>query len=129
MNRFGQRRGEALERAQERRRREDSAPRLIQRVPKLESLRLEIEEHQAGGRVPESTHIRRIVVEHAPALLRHPLSRFALQGRRSRRDRSHPARSRLGLHVVRGKDPCGGQTGTAPCQRVLHYHGIATFKP
>ena len=129
MNRFGQRRGEALERAQERRRRQDSAPRLIQRVPKLESLRLEIEEHQAGGRVPESTHIRRIVVEHAPALFDIPcLDSHCKDGGHDVTEAILRSLS-AGSTSFEGTDPCGGQTGTAPCQRVLHYVGIATFKP
>jgi hypothetical protein len=129
MNRFGQRRGEALERAQERRRREDSAPRLIQRVPKLESLRLDIEEHQAGGRVPESTHIRRIVVEHAPALFDIPcLDTPCKEGGHDVTEAILRSLS-AGQTTFEGKDSCNGQTGTAPCQRVLHFKGTATYRP
>ena len=60
--------GEAAQRATERRRREDEAERLRNAVPKLDSLRLEIEERRMGGVVAEASHIRRIVVESAPAL-------------------------------------------------------------
>ena len=57
----------AAQRFAERRRRENDAPRLCDEVPDLVSLRLEIEEHAAGA-ASQPRHIRRIVVDHAPAL-------------------------------------------------------------
>jgi len=59
---------EAALRFAERRRREDDAPRLSAEVPRLLTLRLEIEERSGGSVVAEPVHVRRIVVEHAPAL-------------------------------------------------------------
>ena len=62
------RRGEAAERFAERRRREEEAPRLATEIPALESLRLNVEERRApGGSMSEAAHVRRIVVERAPA--------------------------------------------------------------
>lgn len=60
MSRFRTRNLEAAQRAAERRRRENEAPRLQELVPELETLRFEIEEHRAGIVLPESTHIRRV---------------------------------------------------------------------
>src|SRR5690349_8276100 len=52
----------------ERRQREDSAPRLSTEVPALVSLLLEIEESSDATTVSRPKHLRRIVVERAPAL-------------------------------------------------------------
>ena len=65
---YNRRVSEAALRAADRRRREDDAPRLHDAVPALDSLRLEIEERRGGGVLAGGTHIRRIMVEHAPAL-------------------------------------------------------------
>jgi hypothetical protein len=46
----------------ERRRREDEAPRLIAKVPKLDKLRLEILERSSNIARPEHTHVRHVVV-------------------------------------------------------------------
>jgi hypothetical protein len=58
----------AAERSSERRRREDEAPRLAAVIPELESLRLEVSEKRGDIGVAEASHIRRVVVDHAPAL-------------------------------------------------------------
>ena len=74
-------RSEAAARAAERRRREDEAPRLTNLVPKLESLKLEIEEHHAGVRLAESVHVKRVSIPHAPALFDLPcLDSFCKDG-------------------------------------------------
>ena len=74
------RRGDAAERYAERRRREEEAPRLLTAIPTLESLRLEIEERRAGGSLSEAAHVRRIVVERAPALFVLPCHDAACKG-------------------------------------------------
>ncbi|RLB45180.1 MAG: hypothetical protein DRI90_28735 [Deltaproteobacteria bacterium] len=66
MNRRGQR--EAASRFEERRSRENDAPRLRDRIPQLQSLRLELSEYRQGGTSPMGRHTRHIVVERAPAL-------------------------------------------------------------
>src|SRR6266849_2479094 len=55
----------AAQRFAERRRREEDAPRLCDQVPNLVSLKLEIEERSG---VTGVKHIRRVVVDRAPAL-------------------------------------------------------------
>ena len=128
MNRFRQRQTEAAERTAERRRREDDAQRLKDEVPKLSTLVLEIQEHRTGTVVLESTHIRRIPVEFAPALFELPCQdSFCKQG-------GHDVTQAMlralqsGSTSFEGEHACAGQTGTAECQRVLRYVAKATYK-
>jgi hypothetical protein len=120
--------GEAAQRASERRRREDEAPRLKNEVPKLETLRLDISERQNGNVVPESTHIRRVQVEHAPALFvmpchdreckegGHDVTEAILRALRGDQDRFE------GTHI------CRGRVGDNECGRSLQYIGVATYR-
>jgi uncharacterized heparinase superfamily protein len=128
VRRYGRRHGEAEERAAERRRREDSAPRLIERVPNLETLRLELRERRAGLVLPESTHVKPIPVAHAPALFDLPcLDNSCKDGGHDLTD-SFVRALQAGTTNFTGEDPCRGQTGSAECQRVLDYVVTATFK-
>jgi hypothetical protein len=122
------RNSEAVQRAAERRRREDSAPRLSTEVPTLESLRLEVEEWRADGHAPDSKHIRRVVVGSAPAL-------FLIACGDSRcKDGGHDLTSdvmrhlRAGEHDFEGQSVCHGQTGTATCGRILRYRAVADHR-
>jgi hypothetical protein len=128
VRRYGRRHGEVEERTLERRRREDGAPRLIERVPNLESLRLELKERRAGVVLPESAHVRPIPVAHAPALFELP----CLDG--TCKDGGHDLTDTFiralqgGQTSFTGEHPCRGQTGSAECQRVLDYAVTATYK-
>jgi len=125
---FGKRPGPAGERLAERRRREDDAPRLIERVPQLESLRLEIQELRGGSAVPESTHVRRIPVASAPALFELPcLDSFCKDGTH---DLTHDILRALESRATKfeGEHACTGHTGNADCQRVLRYVATATYR-
>jgi hypothetical protein len=116
------------ERTLERRRREDEAPRLSALAPDLETLKLELTEKRGSIGVPEATHIRRVVVEHAPALFLIPC------GESSCRDGGHDITHAVlrGLQnkatVYEGDDPCSGHTGTAGCSRTLLFVAYATYK-
>jgi hypothetical protein len=120
--------GEAAQRATERRRREDEAERLRNAVPKLDSLRLEIEERRMGGLVAEASHIRRIVVESAPALFVLPcLDRECKEGGHDVTDAI--LRSlRSGALRFEGEHACEGRLGAADCGRILRYIAIATYR-
>ncbi|HVW27018.1 MAG TPA: hypothetical protein VHC69_16750 [Polyangiaceae bacterium] len=122
------RRGDGAERYAERRRREEEAPRLRSVVPNLESLRLEIEEHRAGGSLSEAAHVRRIVVERAPALFVLPCHDASCKG--GGHDVTHAVLRSLREQSERftGEHPCQGQVGSSECRRVLVYVGIATYK-
>ncbi len=118
----------AAERTNERRRREDEAPRLAAVVPDLESLRIELSEKRGDVGIADASHIKRVVVEHAPALFLLPC------GESSCREGGHDI-TRAGLRgletktaVYSGDDPCMGQTGSAPCARTLVFTAYATYK-
>ena len=118
----------ASDRATERRRREDEAPRLAAAIPDLESLRLELTEKRGDVGIAESSHIKRVVVEHGPALFvipcgesscrdgGHDITRMVLRGLESK------------LTEFEGSDPCMGQTGSAACARTLVFKAVATYK-
>ena len=123
------RKGAAAERFAERRRREDAAPRLKERVPDLASLRLEVEElHDTAG-TGNAKHVRLIVVDHAPALFEIPCGDTSCEGG------GYDVTSSI-LHALQNHeaqfvadDRCHGTTGNAPCRRALHITGAATYTP
>jgi len=111
----------------ERRQREDSAPRLSSEVPALVSLCLEIEESSDATTVSRPKHLRRIVVERAPALFLVPC------GDPRCTDGGHDVTSAImsALHkrqpAFSGEDKCNGYLGTSPCTRILRYDAIAQY--
>jgi hypothetical protein len=120
---------EGAQRFAERRRREDEAPRLTTVIPGLESLKLEIRESRSGAQIIDVSHVRRIVVERAPALFE-----FTCQDS-SCKDGGHDLTSEVmraltqRLDRFEGEDSCHGQVGTAECQRVMNFVGLATYRP
>lgn len=85
-------------------------------------------EKRGGVGIADAAHIRRVVVEHAPALFLIPC------GESSCRDGGHDI-TRAVLRGIEtrsttyeGDDPCSGQTGTAPCARTLVFTAHATYK-
>ncbi|NOU30135.1 MAG: hypothetical protein HOO96_19710 [Polyangiaceae bacterium] len=127
MNR-GRRNTEATERLAAKRAREDQAPRLSAEVPKLATLALEVREFMAAVPVAEPGHVRRVVVESAPALFEMPC------GDPRCKDGGHDVTREIIRALERGEarfegdDACRGGIGTANCTRVMHYIGTATFK-
>lgn len=120
---------DAANRFAERRKREDDAPRLTSEIPRLEALKLEFEERRSSVVSAEVSHIRRIVVEHAPALFEVPCSDASCQ------DGGHDLTTAI-MSALRGKqthiegeDTCYGHVGNVPCERVLKFIGTATYKP
>jgi hypothetical protein len=118
---------EAAQRFAERRQREDDAVRLSATVPGLESLRLEMQESRSGISNPEASHIRRIVVSSAPALFVLPC--HDTQCKEGGHDITADILSALRARKLRfeGEDPCSGVVGSANCQRILRYVGVATY--
>ncbi len=110
---------EAHLRFTERRKREDEAPRLRAEVPRLRTLRLDVEERRGESTLAETKHVRHVVVDHAPAL-------FVLScGDPDCRDGGHDVTEalvrRLGEHVpsFSVEDVCMGHLRGAPCGRVI----------
>ncbi len=119
---------DAANRFTERRRREDESPRLQTEVPKLDDLRLDLEERRPGIVSAEVSHIRRVVVAHAPAMFEVPCSDPSCL------DGGHDLTSgvlralRQGNVTFEGEDTCLGQVGNASCERILRYVGTATYR-
>jgi hypothetical protein len=111
----------------ERRQREDSAPRLTAEVPGLLSLCLAIEEASDATTVSRPKHLRRIVVERAPALFLVPC------GDPRCTDGGHDVTDSIMGALVkrettfRGEDKCNGYLGAAPCMRILRYDAVAEY--
>lgn len=118
---------EAAERFAERRRREDSAPRLHDVVPTLTSCTLLLEDARAEAVSAEVSYTRRIVVEHAPALFVVPCSDPSCK------DGGHDVTTPIMMGLkgrqteIVGTDTCYGHTGTAPCGRNLTFRVKATY--
>jgi hypothetical protein len=127
---FNRKRREALERARARREREDGFARLRDAVPGLETLRLEVTVFEADRPIAEATHVRRVVVDNAPALFeipctdrlcedgRHVLTEDVLRGLRTGRQRFEGAATCSG----------SGRNGSRGCTRVLRYVAIAGYR-
>jgi len=120
-------RTEAAQRFAERRRREDEAPRLLDLVPSLATLRLEM--RSRGGSVnAEARHARIVVVDRAPAL-------FALKCddptcRGGGYDVTAPIMSGLLAATTSFdmEDTCRGTVGEAACGRSVRVHVTATYR-
>jgi hypothetical protein len=128
MSRFRQRQTEAARRSAERRQREDEAPRLLSKVPTLESLTLEVQEHRAGAPLGESKYTRRIVVSHAPAIIELPCLESTCEGGGYDVTATVLAELRAGATRFEGHDICRGHTKTSDCRREVHYVGVATYR-
>lgn len=116
---------EALQFA-ERRRREDDAPRLSKEVPDLASLRLELAERAGSG--SPLRHIRRVLVDRAPAVFivcctdprcvdgDHDLTSAVMRSLRAHQTK------------FAGTDDCTGTLGPSPCGRVLQFEAFAEYR-
>jgi hypothetical protein len=119
---------EAQQRAAARRQREDDAPRLRDKAPGLESLKLDVDEVRGDEAVAGASHIRRVVVEHAPALFVIPCSdRECKEGGH---DVTEPILAALVAkkEAFDGRDACAGQVATGPCGLTMRYRATATYK-
>lgn len=115
-------RTEAAQLAADRRRREDEAPRLSIAAPRLLSLSLSIGERRPESAIAGRSHIRRIVVEHAPALFVVPCSDADCGG--AIHDITHSVMHALtqGLSTFEIESPCYG------CSCVLRCAGKAVYR-
>jgi hypothetical protein len=119
---------EREERRDQRHHREDAAGKLLQKVPDLTSLSLAIHQKRPNGCVNETQYIRRIVVEHAPALLEVPCSDPDCNdgGYDVTREVLHALAARQ-VHFE-GEHVCRGTSGACECGRLLRFVGTATYR-
>jgi hypothetical protein len=118
--------GEAARRAEERRARENEAPRLLAAVPRLRSLSIFIED-RSDRSVAQPKHVRRVVVESAPALFLIGCSDANCK------DGGHDVTDAVMRSLLRGEtsfqgeDRCYGALGPSSCTRVLHFDASAEY--
>jgi hypothetical protein len=115
------RRREIAEQIAARRRREDEAPRLQAEVPSLASLSLSIEERRATITVGPP-HIRRVVVERAPALFVVQCCAQSCDGG------AHELTWSVLAALRRGERRFDGETRCDRCDCVVQYSGEATYR-
>jgi hypothetical protein len=108
--------------------REDVAGKLLQKVPDLASLSITIHEGRPNGCANENQYIRRVVVEHAPALFEVPCSFAGCND--GGYDVTREVLFALASHKARfeGEHTCGGRNGTGDCGRILRYVATATYR-
>lgn len=118
---------EASIRADERRKRDDEAPRLKNEVPRLIELRMELEEHQGEGTILSARHIRHVPVQYAPARFEIPCTDSSCK------EGGHDLTWGI-LRTLKesqasfdGEDACNGQLGSGSCRRVLHFQIHAKY--
>jgi len=113
---------------QERRKRQDEAPRLKNEVPSLVELRIELSAVQSDSTISASGHIKLIPVDSAPAMFEIPCTNSDCK------DGGHDLTGDLirglkaGRPIISGDDPCRGSIGSAECRRTLHYVARAKYK-
>ena len=119
---------EQLLKAEERRQREHDAGKLIGRIPKLVSLRLEIDDTLGDSAINSVRHIRHVVVDRAPALFEIPCTDH--ECRDGGHDLTFPILQalRASAREFHGEDACSGQVGSSGCRRVLRYVAYASYR-
>jgi hypothetical protein len=114
---------------QERRQREDEAPRLTREVRQLAALDIEIVEYRAGGggAAMAARYTRRVVIQHAPAHFEIPCSdeRCAGGGYELTHEIMRALRARR--TVFDGQGACSGSVGSGDCGRFLRYFAHASY--
>lgn len=111
---------------QEQRRREDAAPRLIELVPTLKSLRLHFDDQQEPGKAGTSPFTRHVVVATGAALFSVPCLELHCTGVHDLtqvilRDLQEAKQRSTGVSV------CQGTVSGTPCVRTLVYAYDAVF--
>jgi hypothetical protein len=111
--------------AQERRRREDDAPRISTLFPDLLGLKISVEERSTTA-TPK--YIRRIVVTSAPALFLLPCSdpHCSDGGHDVTQEMMNALRAQKS--AFNGTHECNGTIGATPCRRVIWFNAEAEFK-
>ena len=118
---------EASIRAAERRQREDASERLLAKVPSLTSLELAIESRRGSAAAVESRHVRRFVVDRAPAMFDMPCADKSCVDGGHDVTQEVMAALRSKATQFEGEHTCPGRVGDAPCGRVLRFVGTATY--
>ena len=123
---MNRKRGAQVERLTDRRKREDDAPRLHDEVPGLVSLQLDVED--CSGTTGRVRHLRRIMVDRAPALFLVPCSDPRCAGKEHDLTAAVMRALRAGETSFHGEDPCGGLVPPGGCPRVMQFDAVAEYR-
>jgi hypothetical protein len=112
-----------------RRLREVEAGRLLDRVPALTSLSIEMHEAPVDDRLNETRYTRRVVLEHASSLFEVRCSNPHCDEGVYELTRELIAALAAGKTHFEGSCACSGGGGAGGCSRVLRYVATATYAP
>ena len=123
------RNSEAADRMRERRRIEDAAPRLIQEVPNLKSLRLTLSYRRGEVKLPDASYVRVVVVPTAAALFDVACADSTCREGGHELTESMLRALRAGKTNFTGEINCRGTSGSgaSDCNCVLMYEAEATY--
>ncbi|HTM45595.1 MAG TPA: hypothetical protein VL137_11605 [Polyangiaceae bacterium] len=113
---------------QQRRQREDDAPRLKVVAPALVTLKFTLHSVHGDSRISGSAYVKVIPVQNAPAHFEIPCS--DTRCKEGGHDLTYEILRALKAEatVFEGEDLCLGTTGSAECNRSLKYSLSATYK-
>ena len=119
---------EREERVARRNEREDQAGKLLTKIPDLGLLELAINEARPDGCLGDNQYIRRIVIDHAPALFEIPCSYPGCEdgGYDLTREILQALQARQTRFV--GEHHCGGRLRNVDCSRILRYVATAAYR-
>lgn len=117
---------ETFLRFQERRAKEDEAPRLRNQLPDLESLRLELDEYHGKEASPTTSYTRYVVVGRAAARFVIPCGSHECDGGHDL-TRDFMRMLERSTPEFEGEDECFGERRGVTCHHRLHYRAHATY--
>jgi len=120
---------ERKERKAARDEREGAAGKLRDKVPNLAHLDITIRETRPEGWVTDTSYIRRVVLEQAPALFEIPCSDTRCEDGGYDMTREILTSLRAGRTTFEGEESCRGRRGPLDCGRRLAYVAKATYRP
>ena len=107
--------------------RENDAPRLKDEVPKLDALRMNLEEYSGAHSIAGTSRIQHVVVAQASSRFEVPCGDSKCE--EGGHDLTHEALGHLraGHLAFEGTSTCVGRVGERPCERILKYSASAKY--
>jgi hypothetical protein len=107
--------------------REDSAPRLRDEVPRLQTLKMNLAELNGEHGVPGSRRIQHVIVAQASVRFEIPCGDSACEEGGHDLSRTALDQLRAGRTSFSGTSLCSGRIGDRPCERRLEYQFEASY--
>ncbi len=109
--------------------RENDAPRLKDEVPKLQTVRMNLEEYSGGHSVAGTSRIQHVVVAQASSRFEIPCGDSKCEEGGHDITRDALAQLRAARPEFEGSSVCVGHVGERPCERQLKYSVQAKYDP